>query len=72
MREDDTSFCELVHDAQLGNRKAREALLKRLQPELEKLAWFIPMSPEDSIQSLRLAVLELLLTRLPHEKEGEG
>lgn len=59
MLEDDV-FCKLVHDAQRGNREAQEALLKYLQPEQEKMTWFIRMPLEDSLQSLHLAVLELI------------
>ena len=57
---EDNYFCKLVHDAQQGNREAQEALLTYLQPELEKMTWFIRMPAEDSLQSLHLAVLELI------------
>ncbi|CAM3680814.1 MULTISPECIES: hypothetical protein [Brevibacillus] len=57
---EDSAFCELVHDAQQGNPETQEALLKYLQPELEKMTWFIRMSPEDTLQNLHLAVLELI------------
>jgi|GEM_PF-4992257 hypothetical protein len=53
-------FCVLVHDAQQGDLKAKEALLNYLEPELVRMTWFIRIPQEDSLQSLRVAVLELI------------
>ncbi|NRS47024.1 helix-turn-helix domain-containing protein [Brevibacillus sp. HB2.2] len=53
-------FCKLVDDAQKGNPLAIEALIHHYEPDMKKMTWFIRMSHEDSMQSLKLMLMELI------------
>lgn len=50
----------LLNDAQNGDQQAIETLIHFFEPELKKLTWFIRMPQEDSLQSLKLALVEMI------------
>ncbi|MDC0764935.1 helix-turn-helix domain-containing protein [Brevibacillus sp. AG] len=56
-------FCKLVDDAQKGNPLAIEALIQHYEPDMKKMTWFIRMPHEDSMQSLKLMLVELLKSK---------
>lgn len=61
----ETQFYELMHAAQKGSSSALEDLIQLLEPEMKKLSWFIRMPQEDSLQTLKLLLVELIYTSSP-------
>ncbi|MFB0828180.1 helix-turn-helix domain-containing protein [Brevibacillus laterosporus] len=54
------SFCIMLKRAQSGDNQALIEIIEFLEPDMEYLACFIKMSREDSIQEMKVAMIEAI------------
>lgn len=54
------SFCIMLKRAQSGDNQDLIEIIEFLEPDMEYLACFIKMSREDSIQEMKVAMIEAI------------
>ncbi|AYB39950.1 helix-turn-helix domain-containing protein [Brevibacillus laterosporus] len=57
---ENNSFCIMLKRAQTGDNQALMEIIECLEPDMEYLACFIKMSREDSIQEMKVAMIEAI------------
>lgn len=67
----ESDFLSLLTQAQLGDQAAMLQLVKYFEPDMIRYSRFIQMPKDDALQSLKLALIEMI-RNTNHEKKGQA